>query len=114
MAARHIRAVAERQVPRGFVVRPAAGVRIEQRVEPLRRVGCYVPGGRYPLPSTLLMMVMMATLVGTIVLLPIYMQTVMGLSTQTAGAQANFTVSPEQLRINQKISSAAVKRSPVR
>ena len=34
-----------------------------------------------------------------------------GVSTQTAGAQANFTVSPEQLRINQKISSAAVKRS---
>jgi hypothetical protein len=31
--------------------------------------------------------------------------------TQTAGAQANFTVSPEQLRINQNISSAAVKRS---
>jgi len=42
-------------VPRGFVVRPAAGVRIEQRVAPLARVGCYVPGGRYPLPSTLLM-----------------------------------------------------------
>jgi hypothetical protein len=33
-------------------------------------------------------------------------------STQTARAQgANFTVSPEQLRINQNISSAAVKRS---
>jgi hypothetical protein len=31
--------------------------------------------------------------------------------TQTAGAQAGFTVSPEQLRINQNISSAAVKRS---
>jgi hypothetical protein len=34
-----------------------------------------------------------------------------GVSTQTAGAQANFTVSPEQLKINQNISSAAVKRS---
>ena len=31
--------------------------------------------------------------------------------TQTAGAQANFTVSPAQLKINQNISSAAVKRS---
>ena len=32
-------------------------------------------------------------------------------ATEPAGAQANFTVSPEQLKINQKISSAAVKRS---
>jgi hypothetical protein len=31
--------------------------------------------------------------------------------TQTAGAQANSTVSPEQLKINQNISSAAVRRS---
>ena len=28
---------------------------VEQRVTPLERVGCYVPGGRYPLPSSLLM-----------------------------------------------------------
>ena len=28
---------------------------VEQRVTPLDRVGCYVPGGRYPLPSSLLM-----------------------------------------------------------
>jgi histidinol dehydrogenase len=30
-------------------------VTIEQRITPLDRVGCYVPGGRYPLPSSLLM-----------------------------------------------------------
>jgi histidinol dehydrogenase len=30
-------------------------VSIEQRVVPLGRVGCYVPGGRFPLPSSLLM-----------------------------------------------------------
>jgi hypothetical protein len=34
-----------------------------------------------------------------------------GISTQTAGAQANFSVSPQQLKINQNISSAAVRRS---
>ena len=28
---------------------------VEQRVVPLARVGCYVPAGRYPLPSSLLM-----------------------------------------------------------
>ena len=33
----------------------AAGVTVEQRVIPLDRVGCYVPGGLYPLPSSLLM-----------------------------------------------------------
>jgi histidinol dehydrogenase len=51
-------------VPRGFVVRPAQGIRIEQRVQPLARVGCYVPGGRYPLPSTLLMTVVPARAAG--------------------------------------------------
>jgi histidinol dehydrogenase len=55
MAARHIRRVAEKQRPRSWTVSPAPGVRIEQRVLPLDRVGCYVPGGRYPLPSSLLM-----------------------------------------------------------
>ncbi|HEX6973900.1 MAG TPA: histidinol dehydrogenase [Vicinamibacterales bacterium] len=55
IAARNIRKVAAAQVPRTRVVTPVAGVRIEQRVLPLDRVGCYVPGGRYPLPSSLLM-----------------------------------------------------------
>jgi histidinol dehydrogenase len=40
------------------------GLRIEQRVQPLARVGCYVPGGRYPLPSTLLMTVVPARMAG--------------------------------------------------
>jgi histidinol dehydrogenase len=47
--------VASAQVPKPFVVTVAPGHRIEQRVQPLSRVGCYVPGGRYPLPSTLVM-----------------------------------------------------------
>jgi histidinol dehydrogenase len=54
-AAAHIRRVAARQVPKGWRVQVAPGVRVEQRVVPLDRVGCYVPGGRYPLPSSLLM-----------------------------------------------------------
>jgi histidinol dehydrogenase len=55
LAARHIAAVARRQVPRPFSLTVRPGVVIEQRVEPLARVGCYVPGGRHPLLSTLLM-----------------------------------------------------------
>ena len=64
LAARNIEAVAARQVPRAFTVTVADGVRIEQRVMPLARVGCYVPGGRYPLPSTLLMTVIPARVAG--------------------------------------------------
>jgi histidinol dehydrogenase len=55
VAARHIRRIAARQIPRGWTTSPAAGVEIEQRVLPLDRVGCYVPAGRFPLPSSLLM-----------------------------------------------------------
>jgi histidinol dehydrogenase len=55
VAATNIRRVAGRQLPRPWSVRPTDGVRISQRVLPLDRVGCYVPGGRYPLPSSLLM-----------------------------------------------------------
>lgn len=55
LAATNIARVAGKQVPRPFVVNIGPGHRIEQRVQPLARVGCYVPGGRYPLPSTLLM-----------------------------------------------------------
>jgi histidinol dehydrogenase len=54
-AARNIRTVARRQVPHGWRLRVAPGVTVEQRLVPLDRVACYVPGGRHPLPSSLLM-----------------------------------------------------------
>ena len=54
-AAKNIERVAKRQRPRGWTVKTSPGVTVEQRVTPLDRVGCYVPGGRYPLPSSLLM-----------------------------------------------------------
>ena len=63
-AARNIRTVARRQVPRGWRTRVEAGVTVEQRVIPLDRVGCYVPGGRYPLPSSLLMTALPAAAAG--------------------------------------------------
>ena len=63
-AARNIRIVARRQVPRGWRARVAAGVSVEQRIVPLDRVGCYVPGGRYPLPSSLLMTAIPAAAAG--------------------------------------------------
>ena len=63
-AARNIRTVARRQVPRGWKTRVTGGVTVEQRVVPLDRVGCYVPGGRYPLPSSLLMTAIPAAAAG--------------------------------------------------
>lgn len=54
-AARNIRSVATRQVPKGWRHTVAPGITVSQRVTPLQRVGCYVPAGRYPLPSSLLM-----------------------------------------------------------
>jgi histidinol dehydrogenase len=63
-AARNIRAVARRQVPKPWRARIAPGVTVEQRVTPLERVGCYVPAGRYPLPSSLLMTAIPAKVAG--------------------------------------------------
>jgi histidinol dehydrogenase len=63
-AARHIARVAARQVPKNWTVAVKPGVFVEQRVEPLARVGCYVPGGRFPLPSSLLMTAVPARVAG--------------------------------------------------
>ena len=63
-AARNIRFVARRQVPRGWRARVSPGVTVELRIVPLDRVGCYVPGGRYPLPSSLLMTAVPAAAAG--------------------------------------------------
>ncbi len=64
LAARNIRRVAGKQRPRRWTTSPVTGVTIEQRVIPLDRVGCYVPGGRYPLPSSLLMTAIPARVAG--------------------------------------------------
>lgn len=63
-AAKNIRAFAERQKPKEWDFTPARGVLVGQRVRPIRSVGCYVPSGRYPLPSTLLMTVIPAQVAG--------------------------------------------------
>ncbi len=63
-AARHIARVARRQLPGTLRTVVAPGVSVEQRVEPLARVGCYAPGGRFPLPSSLLMTAIPARVAG--------------------------------------------------
>jgi histidinol dehydrogenase len=63
-AARNIRRFAEWQMPKSWVRTMEPGVRVGQRVEPIASAGCYVPGGRYPLPSSLLMTVIPAQVAG--------------------------------------------------
>jgi histidinol dehydrogenase len=62
-AAGSIRAFCEWQKPVAWE-RVKQGRRLGQLVRPLSSVGCYVPGGRYPLPSTLLMTVIPAQVAG--------------------------------------------------
>ena len=63
-SARNITRVARRQIPKSWKFQVTPGVSVEQCVEPLARVGCYVPGGRYPLASTLLMTAVPARVAG--------------------------------------------------
>jgi histidinol dehydrogenase len=64
VARANILAFAEAQKPKEWTISPADGVKTGQIVRPLGSVGCYVPGGRYPLPSTLLMTVTPAQVAG--------------------------------------------------
>jgi histidinol dehydrogenase len=64
LAQANIRAFAEKQLPKAWSFRPAEGMEVGQVVRALESVGCYVPGGRYPLPSTLLMTVTPAQVAG--------------------------------------------------
>src|SRR5438309_2459714 len=62
-AAANIRRFCEWQKPKTWM-RTRAGISLGQLVRPLDSVGCYVPGGRYPLVSTLLMTVIPAQVAG--------------------------------------------------
>ena len=62
-AAASIRRFCEWQKPAQWE-RAIQGRRLGQLMLPLSSVGCYVPGGRYPLPSTLLMTVIPAQVAG--------------------------------------------------
>lgn len=63
-AAGQIRSFAKRQLPRSWSASPVRGLTTGQLVRPLDAVGCYVPSGRHPLPSTLLMTAIPAQVAG--------------------------------------------------
>ncbi len=64
LAARNIAEFARRQMPEDWDIEPTPGVVTGQRVRPLAAVGCYVPSGRHPLPSSLLMTAIPAQVAG--------------------------------------------------
>jgi histidinol dehydrogenase len=63
-AAANIRRYCEWQKPEQWRREIQPGVCVGQLVRPLESVGCYIPGGRYPLPSTVLMTVIPAQVAG--------------------------------------------------
>ena len=63
-AARNIREYAQMQLPRETSVVLPDGRRLGQIVRPLESMAAYIPAGRYPLPSTLLMTVLPAQVAG--------------------------------------------------
>ena len=63
-ASANIRAFAEMQMPVERIHEMKPGLRVGQMVRPLDTVAAYIPAGRYPLPSTLMMTVIPAQVVG--------------------------------------------------
>jgi histidinol dehydrogenase len=63
-AARNVRRVAQQQLPKAWSIETDRGVRISQRVEPIERIGCYIPGGSFALVSTMIMTVVPAQVAG--------------------------------------------------
>ncbi len=63
-ASKNIRAYAKLQLPEAKSRMVAPGIRLGQMVRPLDTVAAYIPGGRYPLPSTLMMTVIPAQVAG--------------------------------------------------
>ena len=63
-ASKQVRRFAELQKPREWNKPAGRGVKLGQIVRPLASVAAYVPGGRYPLPSTLMMTVIPAQVAG--------------------------------------------------
>ncbi len=64
LASANIRAFAATQLPREQTGELAPGLRVGQIVRPLDAVAAYIPSGRYPLPSTLMMTVIPAQVAG--------------------------------------------------
>ena len=59
-----IKKFAEQQIPKPWFKELKKGIKAGQLIKPLQKVGCYIPGGNYQLPSTILMTVIPAKIAG--------------------------------------------------
>ena len=60
----NVRKVAEKQLPRNWSMEVEPGVSIAQMVRPIETIGCYIPGGKSTLLSTLVMTAVPARVAG--------------------------------------------------
>jgi histidinol dehydrogenase len=63
-ATANVRHVAEKQMPRRWSLQVEPGVKLTQLIRPIDSIGCYVPGGRFALFSTMIMTVGPAQVAG--------------------------------------------------
>jgi histidinol dehydrogenase len=63
-AVRNVHLVAEKQLPKRWTIEVEPGVKIGQLVRPIDAIGCYIPGGRFALVSTMVMTVVPAKVAG--------------------------------------------------
>ncbi len=63
-ASANVRRYAEKQLPREYAASFGPGLKLGHVVRPLDTVAAYIPGGRYPLPSTLIMTAVPAQVAG--------------------------------------------------
>ncbi|MFC1730519.1 histidinol dehydrogenase [candidate division KSB1 bacterium] len=70
------------------------GIVLGQKVAPIEKVGCYVPGGRYPLPSSALMSVIPAKVAGVkeIIMCSPKIQPITVVAADIAGADRIFRI----------------------
>jgi histidinol dehydrogenase len=63
-SAANVKAYAKLQLPQARKAQPAPGLKLSQVIRPLDSVAAYIPSGRYPLPSTVIMTVVPARVAG--------------------------------------------------
>ena len=60
----NVRRVAEKQLPVDWDLQVERGITIGQRIKPIESIGCYIPGGRFALISTMVMTCVPANVAG--------------------------------------------------
>jgi len=98
-SASNVRVYSELQMPKPWTKEVKPGIEVGQKVIPLEKVGCYVPAGQYPLPSTVLMTVVPAKVAGVkeiIVVTPPKLSPEILVAADIAGASAVYRVGGAQ------------------